>query len=70
MSRPRILLADDHTMFSQGLQSLLEDEFELGRNCVGWAGSGRGCGHQFNPDVIIVDISMPVLNGFRRRSAN
>jgi len=29
MNRPKLLLADDHTMFSQGLQSLLEDEFEL-----------------------------------------
>lgn len=63
MSRPKILLADDHTMFSQGLQSLLEDEFEL----VGTVSNGQALVEavdHFNPDVIIVDISMPVLNGF------
>ena len=63
MSRPRILLADDHTMFAQGLQSLLEDEFEL----VGTVADGQALvetAHQFNPDAIVVDISMPKLNGF------
>lgn len=63
MNRPRILLADDHTMFAQGLQSLLEDEFEL----VGTVADGQALvetAHQFDPDVIVVDISMPVLNGF------
>ncbi len=63
MSRPRILLADDHTMFAQGLQSLLEDEFEL----VGTVSDGQALvetAHQFDPDVIVVDISMPRLNGF------
>ena len=63
MSRPRILLADDHTMFAQGLQGLLEDEFEL----VGTVADGQALvetAHQFDPDVIVVDISMPRLNGF------
>ena len=63
MSRPRILLADDHTMFAQGLQSLLEDEFDL----VGTVADGQAlveAAHLFDPDVIVVDISMPVLNGF------
>jgi DNA-binding NarL/FixJ family response regulator len=63
MSRPRILLADDHTMFAQGLQSLLEDEFEL----VGTVADGQALvetAHQHDPDVIVVDISMPRLNGF------
>lgn len=62
MTRPRILLADDHTMFVQGLQSLLEDEFEL----VGTVADGQALidtAHQLNPDVIVVDISMPVMNG-------
>ncbi len=62
MSRPKILLADDHTMFSQGLQSLLEDEFEL----VGTVSDGQALVEavdHFKPDVIVVDISMPVLNG-------
>jgi DNA-binding NarL/FixJ family response regulator len=63
MSRPKILLADDHTMFAQGLQSLLEDEFEL----VGTVADGQAlveAAHRLDPDVIIVDISMPGLNGF------
>lgn len=62
MNRPRLLLADDHTMFSQGLQSLLEDEFDL----VGAVGDGQAlveAAGRLNPDVIIVDISMPVMNG-------
>jgi len=63
MDRPKLLLADDHTMFSQGLQSLLEDEFDL----VGAVGDGRAlveAASRLNPDVIVVDISMPVMNGF------
>jgi DNA-binding NarL/FixJ family response regulator len=63
MQRPRILLADDHTMFAQGLESLLADEFELvGSVRDGQALVDAAC--QLAPDVIVVDISMPVLNGF------
>ena len=60
--QPRILIADDHKMFSQGLASLLEDEFAL----VGIVEDGKALIEQatlLNPDVIVVDISMPVLNG-------
>jgi DNA-binding NarL/FixJ family response regulator len=62
MSRLSILLADDHKMFSEGLRSLLQDEYQLttvedGQALVDVAG-------RLDPDVIIVDISMPVLNGF------
>jgi len=49
-------------MFSQGLQSLLEDEFDL----VGAVADGQAlvdAADQLNPDVIVVDISMPVMNG-------
>src|SRR6267142_2194972 len=62
-NRPKLLLADDHTMFSQGLQSLLEDEFDL----VGAVGDGKAlveAAGRLNADVIVVDISMPVMNGF------
>jgi len=55
-------LADDHTMFSQGLQSLLEDDFDL----VGAVADGEAlvqAARRLNPDVIVVDISMPVMNG-------
>jgi DNA-binding NarL/FixJ family response regulator len=50
-------------MFSQGLQSLLEDEFDL----VGAVGDGQAlvaAATRLNPDVIVVDISMPLMNGF------
>jgi DNA-binding NarL/FixJ family response regulator len=50
-------------MFAQGLESLLRDEFEL----LGTAGNGEELVEatlRLQPDVILVDISMPVLNGF------
>ena len=62
MTRTKILIADDHKMFAQGLQSLLEDEFEL----LGTVADGQALvdsANMFDPDIIVVDISMPVLNG-------
>ena len=62
MNRTRILLADDHKMFAQGLRALLEDEFEL----VGTVENGQAlvdAAGTSNPDVIVADISMPVMNG-------
>ena len=62
MKRTRILIADDHMMFAQGLQGLLEDEFEL----VGTVADGQAlvdAAQLLQPDVVVVDISMPVLNG-------
>ena len=63
MNRPRILLADDHTMFAQGLESLLRDEFDFLER-VGDGSSLVEAAIRLEPDVILVDISMPVLNGF------
>lgn len=63
MDRIRLLLADDHVMFAQGLESLLRDEFEL----LATAENGAqlvDATLRLKPDVILVDISMPVLNGF------
>jgi DNA-binding NarL/FixJ family response regulator len=63
MERIRLLLADDHVMFAEGLQSLLRDEFEL----LGTAGNGQelvDAARSLDPQVILVDISMPLLNGF------
>jgi len=62
MSKPRVLLADDHTIVAEGLRSLLEDEFEF----VGAVSDGRAlldAAQKLKPDVIVADISMPLLNG-------
>ena len=62
MKRTRILIADDHKMFVQGLQGLMEDEFDL----VGTVADGKAlvdAAQLLQPDVVVVDISMPVLNG-------
>jgi DNA-binding NarL/FixJ family response regulator len=62
MGKPRVLLADDHTIVAEGLRSLLEDEFEF----VGAVSDGRAlldAARKLNPDVIVADISMPLLNG-------
>lgn len=60
--KPRVLLADDHRIVAEGLRSLLEPEFEL----IGIVEDGRAlidASEKLRPDVIIVDISMPLLNG-------
>ena len=63
MSRIRILLADDHTLFLEGLRRLLEQDFDI----VGTVTNGRELiteAVRLLPDVILLDISMPLLNGF------
>jgi DNA-binding NarL/FixJ family response regulator len=62
MARLRVLLGDDHRMFSEGLQRILEPQFEI----VGIVENGRDLltsAASLRPDVIVVDISMPLLNG-------
>ena len=62
MTRPRVLLADDHKIVVEGLRTILEQEFEL----VGTVEDGRAlleAAEKLNPDVIVTDISMPLLNG-------
>ncbi len=62
MRKTRILLADDHQIVLEGLKNLLEPEFEI----VGTVEDGRALvaeALKLHPDVIVVDISMPLLNG-------
>ena len=62
MKAARVLLADDHIIVAEGLRSLLEDEFEL----VGTVADGRAlveAAASLKPDVILADITMPLLNG-------
>jgi DNA-binding NarL/FixJ family response regulator len=63
MGKTRILLADDHTMVMEGLRKLLESHFDI----VGMASDGRelmAIAPSLHPDVILVDLGMPLLNGF------
>jgi len=62
MHRSRILIADDHNLVAELCKKLLEPEFEV----VGTVSNGRElmrAATALKPDVIIVDIGMPVLNG-------
>jgi len=59
----RVLLADDHQLFRQGLRSLLEG---AGHEVVGEAADGREAlklARSLCPDVAVLDLSMPLLNG-------
>ncbi len=61
-TRPRILIADDHTLVADLCKRLLETEFEV----VGIVNNGRALVRavaESKPDVIVVDIAMPILNG-------
>ena len=62
MGRPRILLADDHELLLGAFEKLLSGEFDV----VGQATDGRAlvaAADRLKPDVIVLDISMPLLNG-------
>jgi DNA-binding NarL/FixJ family response regulator len=62
MRRLKILLADDHSMVIDGLRALLEPEYDV----VGAVNDGRSVlaeVQRLNPDIVVIDISMPLLNG-------
>jgi DNA-binding NarL/FixJ family response regulator len=62
MTRPRILMADDHLMLLEAFTALLEPDFDV----VGTVTDGRTLLEEFsrlNPDVVILDVAMPLLNG-------
>lgn len=61
----RVLLVDDHALFRQGLRSLLESE---GMRVIGEAANGREAvryAADTQPDVILMDIQMPELDGVK-----
>ncbi len=60
--RSRILIADDHTLIAELCKKLLEAEFDV----VGTVSDGRAlvrAAAELKPDVVVVDVAMPVLNG-------
>jgi DNA-binding NarL/FixJ family response regulator len=62
LKRARILLADDHALVAAGLAKLLEHDFDL----LAISGDGREVvaeAERSHPDVVVLDISMPNLNG-------
>lgn len=62
MSRPTVLLADDHVVFSDGIIRILKEHFDV----VGTVTDGSGlleAAIRLHPDVIVTDISMPVVSG-------
>jgi DNA-binding NarL/FixJ family response regulator len=62
MTRPRILMADDHLMLLEAFKALLQPDFDV----VGTVTDGRTLLEEFsrlNPDVVLLDVAMPLLNG-------
>ena len=62
MSRPRRLMADDHLMLLEAFKAMLAPDFDI----VGTVTDGRTLLEEFsrlNPDVVLLDIAMPLLNG-------
>jgi DNA-binding NarL/FixJ family response regulator len=64
MCKIRILLADDHQTVLQRVSELLGEDFDI----VGTVTNGRDAvtaALRLNPDVLVIDISMPILNGLQ-----
>jgi len=64
MGKIRILLADDHQMVLQRVCELLGEDFDI----VGAVNNGQDAvvaALRLNPDVLVIDISMPILNGLQ-----
>jgi DNA-binding NarL/FixJ family response regulator len=60
--RPRLLLADDHPLFLEGVRRFLENKYDV----VGTVADGKAliaAAQTLRPDIIVVDISMPEMNG-------
>lgn len=66
----RIVIADDHSMIREGLKQLLELDGDI--QVIGEAGNGEECLallQTVSPDVVLLDINMPVMNGLKMLEA-
>jgi DNA-binding NarL/FixJ family response regulator len=64
--RIRVLIADDHRLFGQALEAILATDERL--EVVGHAGDGSEAvqlARDLDPDVILMDIAMPIMDGFQ-----
>jgi DNA-binding NarL/FixJ family response regulator len=62
MGKPRVIIADDHTMLVEAFEKLLSPEFDV----VARVMDGRAllsAVREFHPDVVVLDLAMPLLNG-------
>ena len=68
MTKPRLLIADDHQIFAEGLKRLLSADFDI----VGAVQDGRelvAAAEKLRPDVIVADISMPMMEDLGIKTA-
>lgn len=66
MNKLRVLLADDHEIMREGLRALVDRQPDM--ETVGEADNGRAAvalAHELKPDVVVMDVSMPELNGLK-----
>src|SRR5947207_16003675 len=62
MQRPRVLLADDHRLLREAFAQILQPRYDV----VGAVADGRAlvaAARELHPDVVVLDIAMPLLNG-------
>lgn len=61
--KPKLLIADDHTLFNEGVKQLISDHYDI----IGQVFDGKDVLRAIllnKPDVILLDINLPLINGF------
>ena len=66
MNKLAVFLVDDHAILREGLKTLIDAQPDM--RCVGEAGDGKAAvaaAQSLSPDIVVLDVSMPKLNGFQ-----